>query len=144
MSDRLIRLVAKAIGDVDGVNASTYEHLAKAAVAVIDREFDGFRRENDRLRDLMSLQNTEIEKLRKEKAHANYCCDDLRITFHAEVEKLRTALQPFADVADNDICDSLTDDDIFRPITPEYSRAAVLCVGDLRAAAAAYRETVDE
>ncbi len=64
MSDRLIRLVAKAIGDVDGVNSPTYEHLAKAAVAVIEQEFEGFRRENDRLRDLMSLQNTEIEKLR--------------------------------------------------------------------------------
>lgn len=68
MKDRLIRLVAKAIGDVDGVNAPTYEHLAKAEVAVIEHEFEGFRRENDRLRDLVSLQNTEIEKLRADKA----------------------------------------------------------------------------
>jgi len=58
-----------------------------------------------------------------------------------EINKLRAALKPFADVAENDICDSLTDADIFRPMTREYSRAEMLTCGHLRAAAAALKET---
>ena len=58
-----------------------------------------------------------------------------------ENEKLRAALKPFADVAENDIGDDETDADIFRPITGRYNHAPLLTVGDLRTATAALKET---
>ncbi len=92
-------------------------------------------------------QAAKIWDMREENGNLQAKCEtiyDELLEARRQIEKLRAALQPFADVADNDICDSLTDDDIFRPITPEYSRAAVLCVGDLRAAAAALKEAGDD
>lgn len=59
----------------------------------------------------------------------------------AEKDKLRRALKPFADVARNDICASMADENIFRPMTQEFSRATMLKVGDLRATEVALKET---
>lgn len=77
----------------------------------------------------------ENEKLRKEKAHANYCCDDLRITFHNEVEKLRAALKPFKEIHDNIVAafpDAQDDDEV------HFGKADF---AHLRAAAAALKGT---
>ncbi|TDR27814.1 hypothetical protein [Aquamicrobium defluvii] len=53
----------------------------------------------------------------------------------AEVARLREALEPFAAVAEHDIGDDETDDDIFWPISnARYSMSGRLRVGHLRAA----------
>jgi len=54
----------------------------------------------------------------------------------AELAKLRDALEPFAKVAEHDIGESETDDDLFRPMM-QHNRAPRLTVGDMRKALAA-------
>lgn len=55
----------------------------------------------------------------------------------AEIARLREALEPFARVAEFDIGESETDEDIFRPMDGRYAVAGLIRVGHLRAARAA-------
>ena len=55
----------------------------------------------------------------------------------AEIERLRSALEPFADVAKHDIGSDETNADFFRPMSAKNARAPLLTVGDLRRARAA-------
>lgn len=85
---------------------------------------------SDKIRWQLAAANgvAQITALRDE-------CDELR----AEVERLREALKPFAAVAENDIGDSETDCDLFRPVTSRYAKAPLLTVGDFRQASAALK-----
>lgn len=58
------------------------------------------------------------------------------IALQAEVERLREALEPFANVAEHDIGHDEADTDVFRPMNL-FNRAPKIKVGDLRRARAA-------
>jgi hypothetical protein len=54
-----------------------------------------------------------------------------------EIEPLRSALKPFAAVAESDIGRDETDADIFQPMRSGYNREPLITVGDMRRAASA-------
>ena len=58
----------------------------------------------------------------------------------AALRKAQEALEPFAYVADEDIGESETDNDIFRPMSGGHNIAPLLTVGDLRRAQTALAE----
>lgn len=66
MSERFTTLVAQAICDADGPDGPSYEHLAAAAIRVIEQEFEVFRVENDRLRTIIKKDAKTISELRAE------------------------------------------------------------------------------
>ena len=119
---------------------SSWKECAEATKAerdaTRDDRFDGlWRFWNSKAREL-TCENTrlkaELDKLKAQEPVA----DSLK----AEVERLREALMPFANVADLDIGDDEYDDDIFWPISnARYSMAGRLCVGDLRKARTALK-----
>lgn len=64
--------------------------------------------------------------------------NEARIDAEAQLAEARKALEPFAAVAEHDIGDDETDDDIFWPISnARYSMSGRLRVGHLRAASRA-------
>lgn len=86
--------------------------------------------ERDKLQALYEKQGVEAFKLVKEwQARAEKA--------EAETRRLREALEPFAAVAEYDIGEDETDNDVFTPMTWVNARARVLTVGDFRRARAA-------
>ena len=60
---------------------------------------------------------------------------------NAENERLRSALRPFALVAEYDIGKDESDVDLFRPMDARYARAPLIYVGQLRRALAIFQST---
>ena len=119
--------------DVYSLAASEKAKIIKAQADELekaDAKITRLRAENEKLREETRSKGERI---------GGYV--NMLVKREAEIEKLRAALKPFADVAENDIGDDETDADIFRPITGRYNHAPLLTVGDLRTAAAALKET---
>ena len=62
-------------------------------------------------------------------------------TAEARADRLASALEPFARVAEHDIGESESDADLFRAMSDRYCRAPLLTVGDFRRARTALGTT---
>lgn len=84
----------------------------------------------------------EVQTLRGNQSHL----EELETALRAEITALKSqrdemaeALERFADVAEHDIGEDESDDDLFKPMPPEHAKAFPLTVGMFRTARDALR-----
>lgn len=100
--------------------------------AEIDRANEFHADIHDQNEAALAAKDAEIEEIRNQLVRMV----DIAEGRLFEISRLEDALGPFAAVAENDIGEDETDQDLFRPMD-RHNRAPRLTVGDLRAAQAA-------